>query len=66
LGHVVSLSEEVARPSLGLIDAIEQLARELHPEVFPAQNEIRSPIQELHERFPALASTAEGSKQCAR
>jgi iron complex transport system substrate-binding protein len=66
LGHVVSLSEEVARPSLGLIDAIEQLARELHPEVFAAQSEIRPPRQKLPERFPALATTVKGSKQCVR
>jgi iron complex transport system substrate-binding protein len=38
-GHVVVLSDEVARPSPGLVDAIEQLAHELHPEVFGAQNE---------------------------
>jgi iron complex transport system substrate-binding protein len=34
LGRVVTMSEEVNRPSPGLIDAIEQLARDLHPEAF--------------------------------
>jgi len=34
LGHVVMASDEFTRPSPGLVDAIEALARELHPEVF--------------------------------
>ena len=34
LGHVAVMSEEVNRPSPGLVDAIEQLAREVHPEAF--------------------------------
>ena len=34
LGHVAVMSEEVNRPSPGLVDAIEQLAREIHPDVF--------------------------------
>ena len=33
-GHVVVLSQEVARPSPGLIDDIEALARVVHPEAF--------------------------------
>ena len=33
-GHVINLSEEIIRPSPGLVDAIEQLAREVHPEAF--------------------------------
>jgi iron complex transport system substrate-binding protein len=37
LGHVVIASEDMDRPSPGLIPAIEQLARELHPEVFEAK-----------------------------
>jgi iron complex transport system substrate-binding protein len=37
LGHVIVLTDEVARPSPGLVDAIEQLARKLHPEAFPPQ-----------------------------
>jgi len=39
MGHVVNLSEEGIRPSPGLVDAIEQLAREVHPEVFTARNQ---------------------------
>ena len=34
LGHIAVISEEVNRPSPGLVDAIEQLAREVHPESF--------------------------------
>jgi iron complex transport system substrate-binding protein len=33
-GHVVVASDEMDRPSPGLIGAIEKLAREFHPEVF--------------------------------
>jgi iron complex transport system substrate-binding protein len=37
LGHVIVSTDEIARPSSGLVDAIEQLARKLHPEVFSVQ-----------------------------
>lgn len=33
-GHVVEVSEEAVRPAPGLVDMIERLARELHPEAF--------------------------------
>ncbi len=33
-GHVAVISDEVDKPSPGLIDAIEDLAHQLHPEVF--------------------------------
>lgn len=36
LGHVVMASDEFTRPSPGLVDAIESLAHELHPEAFGA------------------------------
>jgi len=38
-GHVVNVSEEVVRPSPGLVDAIEQLARDVHPEAFAEKRE---------------------------
>ena len=38
LGHVVVATDDALRPSPGLVDAIEQLAHELHPEVFSAQS----------------------------
>jgi iron complex transport system substrate-binding protein len=34
MGHVVMASDEFTRPSPGLVDAIESLAHDLHPEVF--------------------------------
>jgi iron complex transport system substrate-binding protein len=34
LGHVVMASDEFTRPSPGLVDAIESLARDLHPKAF--------------------------------
>lgn len=33
-GHVAIVSDEIDRPDPGLIDAIEQLARDLHPDAF--------------------------------
>lgn len=33
-GHVAIVSDEIDRPDPGLIDAIEQLARDLHPKAF--------------------------------
>jgi iron complex transport system substrate-binding protein len=33
-GRVVTVSDEIDRPSPGLVDAIEQLAHDLHPEAF--------------------------------
>jgi iron complex transport system substrate-binding protein len=34
MGHIVKADDEVTKPSPGLIGAIEQIARELHPEAF--------------------------------
>jgi ABC-type Fe3+-hydroxamate transport system substrate-binding protein len=34
LGQVISVSDEIARPSPGLVDAIEELAQKVHPEAF--------------------------------
>lgn len=34
LGHVAVMSDEVNKPSPGLVDAIEELAQELHPDAF--------------------------------
>jgi iron complex transport system substrate-binding protein len=35
-GHVAVISEEIDKPAPGLIDAIEQLAHQLHPDAFAA------------------------------
>jgi hypothetical protein len=54
LGHVAVMSEEVNRPSPGLVDAIEQLAREVHPEAFLKKENGSSvrvaAIEEFHAR----------------
>lgn len=34
LGHVLEISDEIAKPSAGLVDAIEEIARGVHPEAF--------------------------------
>jgi hypothetical protein len=40
MGHVVNISDEIARPSVGLVSAIEELARDVHPEAFATGEEI--------------------------
>jgi iron complex transport system substrate-binding protein len=45
LGHIAVISEEVNRPSPGLVDAIEQLASELHPEAFREANNRKVKIE---------------------
>jgi len=42
LGRVVTVSEEITRPSPGLIDVIEELARAVHPEAFGEAEEKRA------------------------
>jgi iron complex transport system substrate-binding protein len=66
MGHVVVLSEEMARPSPGLIDSIEELARELHPQAFVAVP--RPHISAVHARPLVSASVAAGKecRPCAR
>ena len=34
MGRVVRVDDEITKPSPGLVGAIEQIAHELHPEVF--------------------------------
>jgi len=43
LGHVVNISEGIERPSPDLVDVIEQLARDLHPEAFAGDENRNSP-----------------------
>jgi iron complex transport system substrate-binding protein len=40
MGHVLDVSEEALRPSPGLVDVIEELARELHPDAFRSKTGI--------------------------
>ena len=67
LGHVVMASDEFTRPSPGLVDAIEALARELHPDVFPAKVENRKVKMENGARYYAAAvteSASDSAKEC--
>ena len=62
LGHIAITSEEIDRPAPGLIDAIEQLARELHPSAFASSRPESAP-----EILALDKSDAEtGSPACAR
>jgi iron complex transport system substrate-binding protein len=56
LGHVITLSEEMTRPSPGLVDSVEQLAREIHPEVFAEKTTL--PDQ--------AGAPSKGCRACAR
>jgi hypothetical protein len=66
LGHVIVSTDEIARPSSGLVDAIEQLARKLHPELFSAQ--VRGNGTEIGLEMPpsTFGSTAKECGACAR
>jgi iron complex transport system substrate-binding protein len=66
LGHVVVSTDEIARPSSGLVDAIEQLARKLHPEVFSAQMQGNKPGIGLEMPPFNFGSAAEECGACAR
>jgi len=62
VGHVVDIGEEAIRPAPGMVDAIEKLARQLHPEVFQNKSEIRDSDSET--RF-ALEPMTETKQECA-
>jgi iron complex transport system substrate-binding protein len=66
LGHVVVSTDEIARPSSGLVDAIEQLARKLHPELFSVQMQGNSSW--IGQEIPPynFGSAAEECGACAR
>lgn len=69
-GRVAVISDEVDLPAPGLIDAIEQLARELHPEAFTQKPAV--PVSAREERLASRASFALRQRmkmeeiQCAR
>jgi iron complex transport system substrate-binding protein len=44
-GHVVDVSEEALRPAPGLVDAIEQLAHEVHPEAFAQPDQEKTQVR---------------------
>jgi len=72
IGNVVMANDEFTRPSPGLVDAIEALAHELHPEVFPVKAENRKVKMENGARFYAAtvaesaSDPAKGCGTCAR
>ncbi len=68
LGHVVMASDEFTRPSPGLVEAIESLAHELHPEVFTPNAANGKVKMEGVARFYAAAvgETLWGCGTCAR
>jgi hypothetical protein len=65
MGHVVDVSEEAVRPSPGLVDAIEQLARELHPDASAADGPIRN-LNYKTRVMTARSAISQECEQCAR
>jgi iron complex transport system substrate-binding protein len=65
-GHVVNVSDEIVRPSPGLVDVIEQLAHEVHPEAFAQEYEIRNPKMETRTAANRFANPATECELCAR
>jgi iron complex transport system substrate-binding protein len=65
MGHVAVVSEEVTRPSPGLVDTIEDLARQLHPEVFRGKSESGNWKME-YEAAGAELATLRGCDGCGR
>lgn len=66
IGHVLNLSEEWIRPSPGLVDAIEQLARDVHPEVFGERSENQDSDGETQLAFDRAAKLIAECASCAR
>lgn len=66
-GHIVLLRDEIAlRPSPGLIDMIEQLAHELHPEVFASNREMPGLKSDVQSQVVVSTGPVKECVQCAR
>jgi iron complex transport system substrate-binding protein len=65
-GQVVVISDEVARPSPGMIEAIEQLARELHPNAFSRESTNQSFQIDGYREFSRAVPAEEECVSCAR
>jgi ABC-type Fe3+-hydroxamate transport system substrate-binding protein len=65
-GHVINVSVEAIRPSPGLVDAIEQLAHDLHPEAFAGKREARTSKFEARVMPATPGEIGEECGQCAR
>jgi iron complex transport system substrate-binding protein len=57
LGHIAVISEEINRPSPGLVDAIEQLAREVHPKTFRESENGKLKMENGHGARERMEST---------
>lgn len=67
LGHVVVASNEMDRPSPGLIPAIEQLAHDFHPEVFGVNSRENGKVKRAKRSyFAANANLITERSACAR
>ena len=66
LGHVAIISEEIDRPAPGLIDAIEQLARDLHPNAFATRSGAKPAAELAMAQMVATSDGAARSCRCAR
>jgi iron complex transport system substrate-binding protein len=62
-GHVAIISEEIDRPAPALIDAIEQLAKELHPNAFSLE---RPRDSGNRTRIARMLDAETRSAECAR
>jgi iron complex transport system substrate-binding protein len=65
-GHVVDVSEEALRPAPGLVDAIEQLAHEVHPEAFAREDENRNTKFETRLAFTGAHEAGWECDACGR
>jgi iron complex transport system substrate-binding protein len=67
-GHVADVSEEALRPSPGLVDAIEQLAHEFHPDLFSVSEDASALSAKYRsELLPIVgAEISPRCSQCAR
>jgi iron complex transport system substrate-binding protein len=63
-GHVAIISEEIDRPAPGLIDAIEELAHEIHPNAFSMSGRDQSADSRI-QLFAPLTTPAR-CRECAR
>ena len=64
MGHVVNISDEIARPSSGLVNAIEELARDVHPEAFPVSGAHSIPPTQTQPDLSRLPACREESAAC--
>jgi iron complex transport system substrate-binding protein len=66
MGHVVEVSDEMARPSPGLVDAIEELARKVHPEAFAGNGGAGRPMPATRFASSIPDKAMQGCGSCAR